>query len=90
MIDRRPIFADRREAERRLAEALRAHKADEPIVLALPRGGVPVAYEVAAELEAPMDLLVVDLLTRAEGKVRKRMSRESRGPGDARPADRRP
>lgn len=55
-----PIFADRRDAGRRLAIALAAW-ADAPdcIVLALPRGGVPVAFEVAQALHAPLDLLVV-------------------------------
>src|SRR6201996_8534494 len=54
------IFADRREAGRFLAEKLAAY-ADRPdvLVLALPRGGVPVAYEVARALGAPMDVFVV-------------------------------
>lgn len=52
-------FADRSDAGRHLAEALSAYRADAPVVLALPRGGVPVAYEVAAALDAPLDVLVV-------------------------------
>jgi putative phosphoribosyl transferase len=59
MIDRPPIFTDRRDAGRQLAEALRRFTLDEPVVLGLPRGGVPVAYEVADELGAPLDLVFV-------------------------------
>ncbi|MFN3325913.1 MAG: phosphoribosyltransferase [Bryobacteraceae bacterium] len=53
-------FADRREAGRMLAEML-AHYRGRPdvTVLALPRGGVPVAYEVATYLDAPLDVFVV-------------------------------
>lgn len=59
MTDRRPIFADRRDAGRRLADALRTKMVENPIVLALPRGGVPVAYEVASAFDAPLDLIFV-------------------------------
>lgn len=52
-------FTDRIEAGRRLAKALAAYKADRPVVMALPRGGVPVAAEVAAALGAPVDLILV-------------------------------
>src|ERR1700694_3220846 len=54
------IFRDRREAGRLLAEKL-AVFANRPdvIVLALPRGGVPVGYEVARALGAPLDVFVV-------------------------------
>jgi len=53
-------FHDRREAGRLLAEKLTAY-ADRPdvLVLALPRGGVPVAYEVARALRAPLDVFIV-------------------------------
>jgi putative phosphoribosyl transferase len=52
------LFRDRREAGRLLAEKLAAY-ANRPDVLALPRGGVPVAYEVARGLGAPLDVFVV-------------------------------
>jgi len=53
------IFADRRDAGRQLATALSAYEDDRPLVLALPRGGVPVGYEVARALRAPLDVVVV-------------------------------
>jgi len=53
------IFADRREAGRALAEALEGLRLADPVVLALPRGGVPVGYEIAKALGAPLDVLFV-------------------------------
>jgi putative phosphoribosyl transferase len=52
-------FSSRRDAGRQLASELKRMKIDAPVVLALPRGGVPVAVEVARELNAPLDLLLV-------------------------------
>jgi putative phosphoribosyl transferase len=52
-------FADRRAAGRELAVRLRRLGIEDPIVFGLARGGVPVAYEVARALDAPLDVLVV-------------------------------
>jgi putative phosphoribosyl transferase len=53
-------FPDRSAAGRALAERLKRHRHKSSLrVLALPRGGVPVAYEVALALDAPLDVLVV-------------------------------
>ena len=59
MVDRLALFADRRDAGRKLAVALDRFRIEDPLVLALPRGGVPVGYEVARALEAPLDILLV-------------------------------
>jgi predicted phosphoribosyltransferase len=52
-------FKDRTDAGRKLALALRDYKKQQPVILALPRGGVPVAAKVAAALDAPLDLILV-------------------------------
>ena len=57
MINR--MYEDRRDAGRALVPEIKRCKLDDPIVLGLPRGGIPVAFEVAAALGAPLDVLVV-------------------------------
>ena len=53
------IYRDRRDAGQRLARELARYKKDEPVVLALPRGGAVVAAEIADALDAPLDLILV-------------------------------
>src|SRR5207249_11534434 len=55
----RPLFRNRRDAGRRLAVALAPYRESQPIGRALPRGGVPVGFEVAKALAAPLDVLLV-------------------------------
>jgi putative phosphoribosyl transferase len=52
-------FIDRRDAGRQLAQRVAKMQLEQPIVYALPRGGVPVAAEIAAVLKAPLDLVLV-------------------------------
>ncbi len=52
-------FLDRRDAGRRLAGELVSLELDDPVIVALPRGGVPVAFEVATRLGAPLEILAV-------------------------------
>ncbi len=53
------LFADRQDAGRRLASELLRFKDRRPVILALPRGGVPVAFEIATRLDAPLDVVLV-------------------------------
>lgn len=53
------FFGNRQEAGRALGDALRRFKGARPLVLALPRGGVPVGFEVARALGADLDILLV-------------------------------
>ncbi len=52
-------FKDRIDAGRQLAKALAKYRNKRPVILALPRGGVPVAAEIASALDAPLDLILV-------------------------------
>lgn len=51
-------FSDRREAGRRLSKKLNKYRGKDVVVYALPRGGVPVGFEVAKALKAPLDLVI--------------------------------
>lgn len=53
-----PVFHDRKDAGLRLAEALNSYRKDNPLVLAIPRGGVEVGFHVARRLDAQFDVLV--------------------------------
>jgi putative phosphoribosyl transferase len=52
-------FLDRRQAGRKLGQVLRRFPTADPVVLALPRGGVPVGYEIARLLGAPLEVFIV-------------------------------
>jgi putative phosphoribosyl transferase len=52
-------FRDRADAGHRLADRLGSYAADRPVVVALPRGGIVTAFEIARALHAPLDVLVV-------------------------------
>jgi predicted phosphoribosyltransferase len=52
-------FQDRSDAGKRLAKALSGYKNQKPVILALPRGGAPVAAEIARAFGAPLDLIMV-------------------------------
>ncbi|MEX2016131.1 MAG: phosphoribosyltransferase [Candidatus Hydrogenedentales bacterium] len=58
-MDHEYVFSDRLAAGERLAELVEHLATEDPVVLALPRGGVPVAYPVARHLRAPLDVVLV-------------------------------
>lgn len=53
------VFENRLEAGKKLGAELYLYRQENPFILALPRGGVPIAYEIAKILQAPLDVLVV-------------------------------
>ncbi|NRQ15401.1 phosphoribosyltransferase [Ensifer sesbaniae] len=53
------LFENRADAGRQLAESIADETLTDPLVMALPRGGVPVAYEIASRIGAPLDVLIV-------------------------------
>ena len=61
--EERPSFQNRADAGERLADRLGQYQAGEVVVFAIPRGGVPVAIEVAKTLEAPLDIVVPRKIT---------------------------
>jgi predicted phosphoribosyltransferase len=56
------MFQNRIDAGKQLAERLKKYQAEDGIILAIPRGGVPIAYEVAQELGWPVDLMLTKKL----------------------------
>ena len=58
MRTKRKRFKNREDAGRQLAEPLAHYRDEDPIVLALPRGGVPVGYEISDALQAPLDVFI--------------------------------
>lgn len=59
LVPRSARFRDRRDAGRRLAASLEHLRGERPVIVGIPRGGVPVAAEVASALQAPLDVTVV-------------------------------
>ncbi|CAJ36290.1 putative phosphoribosyltransferase [Methanocella arvoryzae MRE50] len=52
------MFKDRKDAGRKLSERLAQEQWDQPVVFAIPRGGVPIGCEIARKLRAPLDLII--------------------------------
>ncbi len=59
MTTTQPLFKDRKQAGKLLGKKLEKYRSSHPLLLAIPRGGVPVAFEIAKMLHAPLDTLVV-------------------------------
>lgn len=53
------VFKDRKDAAEKLADALIAYKGEDPLILAIPRGGIAVGYQVAGRLEGDFSIIVV-------------------------------
>ncbi|MGV7222649.1 MAG: phosphoribosyltransferase [Nitrospinales bacterium] len=53
------LFEDRTEAGKLLAEKLEKFRDEHPVILALPRGGLPIGYEISKALDAPLDIILV-------------------------------
>ena len=81
------LFADRRDAGRRVARALAAYAARAPVLLALPRGGAPVAAEIAAALGAPLDLVLAHKSASRPARAGDGRGRRRRRPGLVRNED---
>jgi predicted phosphoribosyltransferase len=58
LLDIKPLFRDRADAGRRLAERLEQYRTASPVVFAIPRGGVPVGVEIARHLGTELDVVV--------------------------------
>jgi hypothetical protein len=64
------MFANRRSAGRQLAARLQQLREEKPVVLAVPCGGVPVGFEIAEGLDAPLDIFPAPALPIARSAVR--------------------
>lgn len=71
-------FRDRADAGAQLAQRLMPLREMEPVVVALPRGGVPVAREIATALGAPLDVLAPGVRARGRHQARRRTRRSAR------------
>ncbi|MGZ5304107.1 MAG: phosphoribosyltransferase family protein, partial [Bacteroidia bacterium] len=53
------MFTDRLDAAMKLADALKNYKNEEAVVMAIPRGGVPIGYVIAKKLHLPLDVMLI-------------------------------